>query len=696
MAVVTTEPRSLYGADTLADLQPGATVYVVESITEVKAGQAAGLPVVSAPLSGGGGWYPEYNEQLARLTVVCVPSTGLPNVYGRPKWAGIVRQIVKSAAAVRMLALTDGDGTPVIDLASYLQDHSPAEFVELAEAKATELRPAKGKWESAQADDGEGTLANGPAWPHPMAEQAFYGLSGDVVRTIEPTTEGDPVALLLNFHGYFGNCAGLKPIYRVEDTDHGLNEFVGIVGATSKSRKGTADRRIRRLFQLASAEWTSRRVKSGLSSGEGLIWQVRDPIFNADGEVEDPGDADKRLLIVESELATVLRRIEREGSSLSPLMRDAWDRSHSLEALVSERNRPAVRAAIHHISVIGHITKAELARYLTRTEAANGLGNRFIWGCVKRARLLPRGAASPNLDELVRRLHQALEFANSLDKPLDFDKQAGAAWETVYGPLSEGKPGLLGAMIARGEAHVVRLATMYAVLDLRPVIGLPHLLAALAVWDYSEASAQYIFGEELGDPDADAVLQALRQSPTGLAREELRDHFSRNWPAARIRQSLLPLLDLGLVEEVPATGKGKGRPATRYRALPTVGTVAGQSYLSIALGAGGNAVNDPNAGNGDLNQDERGVPSQEGYAESDAVIPGPPTQVGDTAYLPRTYHVRASSDSELVDGITASTAFTASELLQTDGKSPEVLTPTELPPLGPASEPDAAREGQDI
>ena len=35
----------------------------------------------------------------------------------------------------------------------------------------------------------------------------------------------------------------------------------------------------------------------------------------------------------------------------------------------------------------------------------------------------------------------------------------------VYPALSEGRPGLLGSVIARAEAQVMRLALVYAVLD---------------------------------------------------------------------------------------------------------------------------------------------------------------------------------------------------------------------------------------
>ncbi|MFZ0995781.1 MAG: hypothetical protein WAO09_07370 [Candidatus Dormiibacterota bacterium] len=498
----------------------------------------------------------------------------------------------------------------------------------------------------------------GASWPEPMAPEAFYGLAGHVVTTIEPSTEADRVALLLNFLGYFGNCAGLNPRFRVEDTDHGLNEFIGIVGATSKSRKGTADKRIRRLFLLVAVEWAEQRVKSGLSSGEGLIWAVRDPMIATEpktGEerVEDAGETDKRLLIVESELATVLRRLEREGSSLSALMRNAWDRVHPLEALVSERSRAQARAAKHHISVIGHITRAELARYLTRTEAANGLGNRFIWACVKRARLLPRGAASPNLNDLVVRLHQVLQFAATLDDPVDFDSEAAAAWEAVYEPLSEGKPGLLGAMIARGEAHVVRLATAYAVLDLSPVIQLPHLLAALAIWDFSEASARYIFGEELGDSDADEVLRALRESPDGLTTNQLRDHFSRHWESKRIDRAVSALGDQGIVElGTEATG---GRPAKRYRVKPAAAKAAGEGYLARARSVSGRAVSavsveraDPNTNQGET------LPPEEC-----AVSPSGQRATGLSAQLPRTYSAPPSLDSEVEEGDTALSALTA-------------------------------------
>ena len=50
-------------------------------------------------------------------------------------------------------------------------------------------------------------------------------------------------------------------------------------------------------------------------------------------------------------------------------------------------------------------------------------------------------------------------------------------WCAIYEKLSEGKPGLLGAVISRAEAQVVRLALLYALLDCSKLIRAEHLEA---------------------------------------------------------------------------------------------------------------------------------------------------------------------------------------------------------------------------
>jgi phage gp16-like protein len=105
--------------------------------------------------------------------------------------------------------------------------------------------------------------------------------------------------------------------------------------------------------------------------------------------------------------------------------------------------------------------------------------------------------------------------------------------------------GLLGAATSRAEAQVMRLAMLYALLGQSAVIRAEHLEAALAVWQYAEQSARYIFGSALGDATADELLRALRAKPDGMTRTEIRDHFGRNKAADEINRALTVIADAG-------------------------------------------------------------------------------------------------------------------------------------------------------
>jgi len=215
-----------------------------------------------------------------------------------------------------------------------------------------------------------------------------------------------------------------------------------------------------------------------------------------------------------------------------------------------------------HISIIGHVTKAELLRHLSETEAANGFANRFLWLMVRRSKELPFGGEWMTPGALVRRLDAAVRFARS-PRVVTWGASARDQWAEVYGPLSEGKPGLLGAVTGRAEAQTLRLATLYAAMDESASIEREHLEAALALWDYAEESACYIFGDATGDPVADAILQALRNAgDSGLTRTEIRDLFKRHQGADRINSALGELLRLGRVRRV--TEQTGGRPTERW------------------------------------------------------------------------------------------------------------------------------------
>src|SRR5262249_55134185 len=146
------------------------------------------------------------------------------------------------------------------------------------------------------------------------------------VHVLGPHTEADPVAILAQGLVMFGSIIGRGCHYRVEGDRHYGNLFACLVGRTSKGRKGTSYGRVLAALKPLDETWVQ---AAGLSSGEGLISAIRDPDTDTAGETgknkPDPGVADKRLLVVESEYASVLRVIAREGNTLSAVIRQAWD-----------------------------------------------------------------------------------------------------------------------------------------------------------------------------------------------------------------------------------------------------------------------------------------------------------------------------------------------------------------------------------
>jgi Protein of unknown function (DUF3987) len=411
--------------------------------------------------------------------------------------------------------------------------------------------------------------ASAGSWPAPLASQAFHGAVGDLVRAIEPHTEADPAALLAQTLAAFGNVIGRSAHFRVEADRHSGNIFAVLVGVTAKGRKGTSLGQIKSVFESVDPEWAApgTHIVSGLSSGEGLIWNVRDAIekrkpVRKNGHVtdyetiiEDDGVSDKRLFVVEAEFASPLRVMARDGNTLSAVLRDAWD-TGDLRTLT--KNSPA-QATGGHISVIGHVTRNELLRYLNSTEMANGFANRFLWFCVRRSKELPEGGEvwREDFSSVVQRLKAAVSFARSVTV-LRRDEEARQIWREVYGPLSEGKLGLLGSVTSRAEAQVVRLSLLYALLECSPVIRREHLHAALAVWDYCESSARYIFGDALGYPDADHILAELRANSEGLTRTQISGLFGRNRRQEEIGNALAQLAERGLA--VRAVRPTSGRP----------------------------------------------------------------------------------------------------------------------------------------
>ena len=398
-------------------------------------------------------------------------------------------------------------------------------------------------------------LAAPPGWPAPPGAAAYHGLLGEIVKTLEPETEADPVAILTQLLVAFGTAVGRGAYFQIEATRHHPHEFLLLVGESSRARKGSSWDHVRRVICEADPTLHA-RILTGLSSGEGLVWAVRDPAES------DPGISDRRLLALEPEFVSVLRSAGREISTLSPTLRSAWD-GRPLQLLT--RTAPA-RATDAHIALIGHITQAELRHHLTQVELANGLANRFLLCACRRIRLLPEGGHSDPLagTGLTRVLGGAIRHARTAGR-LRLDEQTRELWRHAYTQLATAQPaGIAGALCARSEAHTIRLALLYALADGERKIKAEHLQAALALWDYTARSASWALQGATGDPLAEQIHATLQAHPSGLTRSQISDALQHNRPAADIQRALdaLALATRATRAHIPTAG----RPAELWTA----------------------------------------------------------------------------------------------------------------------------------
>lgn len=417
-------------------------------------------------------------------------------------------------------------------------------------------------------------------WPDDLAPEAKHGIIGKIVKFIAPETEADEAGLHATIAIATGNVIGRNPYFPIGADHHHPALYGCLVGPTSGG-KGMATGLGKSMVKPADTEWAKNRLVDGLSTGEGLIFHVRDPQFetrlakeeeadraDSDGMITDPidpGIADKRVLVSSGEFAQTLTAAGREGNTLSPILRSLWDDGNAGSLT---RSAP-IRTTGAHVSIIANITKEELGKKMTATESANGFGNRFFWVCVKRARKLPLGGnlRDEDLDPLKQELTEAIRDARRVGE-MGMSLTAQGIWSTAYNDeLTTERDGLFGAITGRASAISLRLSVLFAALDGSHVIEADHVEAALATWRRAEQSAAYLFGGHTGDQFTDRIKGIiLNAGQEGIRRSEIRKALgSNNFSTERIINALDSLEESGVA--IPTTEETAGRAAERWFAV---------------------------------------------------------------------------------------------------------------------------------
>ncbi|MDR2572736.1 MAG: DUF3987 domain-containing protein, partial [Desulfovibrio sp.] len=391
-------------------------------------------------------------------------------------------------------------------------------------------------------------------WPR-FPPAACPGIVGEFVSLATRDSEADPAAVCVTMLTRFaaevyGYAESKGPHIYIGETLHAPRLFAVICGNSSKARKGTSLSPVNKLFMreycLASEmkamnlPLPARESGGPLSTGEGLACQVRDESeeererrrkLNPNEPIRDPGD--KRLMIQDEEFASGLACTKREGNTLSMGLRCFWD---SGDYAPLTKNNP-LRVKNAHICIITHITMQELAVALADVQAFNGFGNRFLWICARRSKLvalpsrMPANEFAPIQNELWRLIAKAQQYGL-----VTMSAAARGQWADIYPELSREHSGLAGSIINRAEAQTLRLALIYALLDGQNAIQPKHLDAALALWRYAQESALYIFGDRAADPLERKILEFLTTG--GKSGTELNKHFGGHVSKERLQAIL--------------------------------------------------------------------------------------------------------------------------------------------------------------
>jgi len=100
------------------------------------------------------------------------------------------------------------------------------------------------------------------------------------------------------------------------------------------------------------------------------------------------------------------------------------------------------------------------------------------------------------------------------------------------------------------------------------VIRKEHLEAALALWQYCEDSARYIFGTATGDKLADKIYTALLEAKEkGLSRAELFDVCGHGTSADTLTRATKVLAESGKARMKYETAEGAKKQTERWFAL---------------------------------------------------------------------------------------------------------------------------------
>ncbi|MDH6705427.1 hypothetical protein P3T27_002137 [Kitasatospora sp. MAA19] len=397
-------------------------------------------------------------------------------------------------------------------------------------------------------------------------DEMKYGPLGEAVDNAREWSEGDPVGIFAAALSMWSSAISGSV---VQPNGRPVVVWTAMVGRSKVGRKGFALDTAYAALAPSIGSFLEKRTRKGISSGPALVNTlfevVQETALSEEGE-------DGRVLMVEDEWATQLRRANRDDSYFDQLI-CAWDGKSMVNTTKGKAGKREEQRVDHPLlGFHGHIQPGRWVRLVRPDAALGGFFNRLCPVLVEQTKRLPTRIKKPlaNVQETPA-LTRAYKWARAEPRVMALSDAAAERHDNYRAELEDqlmDLPEELSCMIERADEQVLRIACVLTAAERKTAVSVRAWEAARAFVDYSVASIRRLaseadsVGRRPAKPLPDVIRETLQRYGGEATSSVLLRALGSRANAAGVKAAVEQMDDVDMVRERIG---GRGAPATIYR-----------------------------------------------------------------------------------------------------------------------------------